>query len=215
MTFIDYNWTPILLPFVIGIRNYSRFDKAFKILFFFVVVGVITEISGFWARHFLDSRNTMPQSNFYMVFSFFLLSWYYIVVLKEIIKPKILWFIVFVFEIWAATYLVMIGSLREFLSVPQSVSKILYLLYSLAFFHKIMVEAQVKKLWRDPYFLVNVSVIIYYAGNLFYSVLFNLILTYSREFSKLTVIYFSAQNALFYLIVGWAFIRFRRNQSPN
>jgi len=213
MVFIDYNWTPILIPFLIGIRNYRSFDKAFKILFFFVVAGVITELSGFLARHLLDSKNTMPQMNLYIFSSFFFLSWYYIVVLKDLIKSKILWIIVLVFEIGAVIYLLMMGSLREYLSVPQSVSKILYLLYSLAFFYKIMAEAQVKKLWKDPYFLVNVSVIIYYAGNLFYSVLFNLILTYSREFSKLTVIYFSVLNTLFYLILGWAFIRFRQNQS--
>ena len=213
MVFVDYNWTPILIPFIIGIVKYRKLDKAFRILFFFVVVGVIAEVSSLLARHLLDSRNTMLQGNFYLLSSFLLLSWYYIEVLKELVKPKIFWIIVLIFETGAFTNLLIIGSLREYPSVSQSVSKILFLVYSLAFFHKIMVEAKIKTLWKDPYFLVNLAVLIYYAGNLFFSVLFNIMLNYSREFTKVAAVYFSFLNALFYFILGWAFDRFSRDQS--
>ena len=210
MTFIDYNWTPIFIPFLIGIKNYKSFDKAFKILFFFVAVGVISEVSSLLARHLLGLRNTMPQGNFYLLSAFFLLSWYYIEILKNFVKSKILWVLVVIFEIGTITNFIIIGNLNSYPFIAQSVSKILYLVYSLFFFHKTMVEAQVKKLWKDPYFLVNISVVTYYAGNLFFSVLFNLILTYSREFSKMTVFYFSVLNTLFYLLIGWAFLRFSK-----
>jgi len=215
MTFVDYNWTPILIPFLIGIRNYRSFNKAFKILFFFVVVGVISEISGLLARHLFGSRNTMPQGNLYLLLSFLLLSWYYTVVLKGLIRPKILWILVVIFEVGTIINFLIIGNLNSYPFVAQSASKILYLVYSIAFLYKTLEEVKIKKLWKDPYFLVNISVIIYYSGNLFFSVLFNLILTYSREFSKLTVVYFSVLNALFYLVLGLAFISFRRNQSRH
>jgi len=209
MTFIDFNWTPILLPFLLGIRYYRSFDKGFKILFFFVVVGVISELSSLLARHLLDSTNTMPQGHFYLLFSFFLLSWYYIEAFKGFIKPKILWPVILVFETVTISNMLFAGDLYKYPSVAQTVSKILYLVFALAFFYKIMVETEVKKLWKDPYFLVNLAVVIYYAGNLFFSALFNILLAHSREFLKMALIYYSVLNAFFYFMLARAFSYFR------
>ncbi len=201
-----------MLPFLIGIKNYRSFDKAFKILFFYVVVGVITEVSVLLARHLIDLKNSMPQTHFYLLFSFFLLSWYYIEVLKNLIKPKIAWIVVLLFEAGAIAHLLFVGDIHTYPSVAQSVSKILYLVFAIIFFYKIMNESRNKKLWKDPYFLVNFAVVIYYAGNLFYSALFNIMVDYSREFAKMAVVYFSGLNAFFYFMLTWAFSRFRNKK---
>lgn len=213
MTFIDFNWTPILIPFLLGIKNYRSFDKAFKILFFFVVVGVITEVSSFLARRLLDSKNTMPVSNFYVLFSFFPLCWYYIEAMKDFVKTKIAWIVVILFEMWAIGHLLIAGDIHTYPSAALSVSNILYLIFALVFFYKIMVEARIKKLWEDPYILVNIAVVIYYAGSLFYSILFNILLHDSVEFLKMTVIYFSILNAFFYAMITWAFSFFSKKKT--
>ena len=204
MVFIDFNWTPILIPFVIGIKHFCKLDRSFKILFFFVLSGTITEITGLLTRHLFDAKNTMPISNFYLMVAFALLTWFYIRILNGLIRSSWLWLIVIIFEFGVLINLLIIGSLKVYLFIPQTISKIFFLFYSLAFFHKVMIEAKIKDLWKDEFFLVNIGVLIYYSGNIFFSVLFNIILAYSREFSKITVMYFSALNTIFYLLIAWS-----------
>ncbi|WP_163323045.1 hypothetical protein [Draconibacterium mangrovi] len=68
-----------------------------------------------------------------------------------------------------------------------------------------MTEARILNLWKEPLIFLNLAVLIYYAGNLFYSLLFNLILDYSREFAKITNYYFVGLNTLFYILVAIGF----------
>ncbi|WP_303923568.1 hypothetical protein [Draconibacterium sediminis] len=68
-----------------------------------------------------------------------------------------------------------------------------------------MVEAKIMSLWDEPLIWINGALLIYYSGNLFFTVLFNLILEYSREFSKITVVSFSVILTLFYVLVTIGF----------
>lgn len=215
MVFIDYNWTPILIPFLIGIKKFKNFDKAFRILFFFVLVGVVTEISGLLGRHLFDSKNTMLQSNFYLIVAFYLISWYYIEALRGIVNSKFIWLVIALFSLGVILNLFYHGSLKSYLSVPQTVSKILYLVYSIIFFHKTMLEAKIKHLWKDSFVIINIAVLLYYSGSLFFSILFNLVLDYSREFAKMTIVYFSVLNALFYFSIAWAFLSYSKTTAQN
>jgi hypothetical protein len=47
--------------------------------------------------------------------------------------------------------------------------------------------------------------LIYYTGNLFYYILFNLFLDYSPEFLKSIGVYFYVLNALFYILIAVGF----------
>lgn len=73
-----------------------------------------------------------------------------------------------------------------------------------------MIEANIKNLWNVPYIWINTGILIYYSGNLFHTILFNIILEYSREFSKLTVVYFNVLNALFYILIAIGFLKFKK-----
>lgn len=75
-----------------------------------------------------------------------------------------------------------------------------------------MDEAKIENLWKEPTVFVNVAVLVYYSGNLFFSLLFNVILEYSRAFSKMTVVYYSILNALFYFLIAYSFMLAGKNR---
>jgi hypothetical protein len=75
-----------------------------------------------------------------------------------------------------------------------------------------MVEAKIMSLWDEATIWINGALLIYYSGNLFFTVLFNVILEYSREFSKITVISFSVILALFYALVTVGFWKAGRSR---
>lgn len=68
-----------------------------------------------------------------------------------------------------------------------------------------MTEANIERLGQEPLIYINIAVLIYYSGNLFFSLLFNLLLEYSKEFSKLTTYYYVAIVTLFYILIAIAF----------
>jgi hypothetical protein len=67
----------------------------------------------------------------------------------------------------------------------------------------------------EPFIWINTAILIYYTGTLFFYILFNLILEYSREFSKITVYYFSILNALFYILIAIGFLKAGKTKAIN
>ena len=68
-----------------------------------------------------------------------------------------------------------------------------------------MVEAKIRNLSKEPLIWVNTAILIYYTGNLFYYILFDLFLDYSHEFLKSIGVYFFTLNTLFYILIAIGF----------
>ncbi len=212
MNLVVFNWTPILLPFVIGWLNYRAFDRSLRILFFFVVYGTVNEVISLILRSGLHLQNTMPVSNLYYMVEFIFLGLFYREVLKEKFHPAIFVMIIFLFEAASIINLLFFQSLYEYPSAMQAISKIVLISFTLLLFYKIMDEARIQNLWKEPLVYINVAVLVYYSGNLFFSVMFNLILEYSRAFSKITTYYFSILNTLFYVLIALGFWRVKSSR---
>jgi len=205
LNLLYFNWSPILLPFIVGILRYCNLEPALKILFVFVIYGTSNELFGLYLRYVLWLKNTMPQLNVYNMVEFLLLGLYYRQQLKDRFKSWILLLIIALFEMVSLTNLLFISSWYEYPALMETVSKIFLIGFSLLYFIKIMDEAKIQNLWKEPAIYINVAVLIYYSGNLFFSLMFNLILEYSTEFSRLTVISFSILNAIFYVLIALGF----------
>ena len=198
------NWVSILIPFFLGAYRFKNLDKSLRLFFYFVVYGTINEIV---TRIFISmgGDNTMPFSHLYLIAEFFILGLFYSVVLKGVLRKRIVITIIALVELYSIVNALFLQSVFEYPALPLSISKIFIVSFSILFFYKIMTEAKVLNLWKEPLIYINLAVLIYYSGNLFHSLLFNLILDYSREFSKLTVDYFAALNTLFYVLVAIGF----------
>lgn len=215
MSFLDYNWTPILFPFLVGILNYKKLNRACKVLFIFVGYGVFNEVVGFILRDFFAVKNTMPQGNLYYIIEFLLLGIFYMIILSNKVSKKLFLLIIILFEIYSIFNVLYIQNIWEYPSIPQTISKLVFIICTLLFFHNTMLEAKIKNLWSEPLIFINVAVLIYYSGNLFFSLLFQYILEYSNEFSKLTVQYFSILNALFYVLIAIGFYKAGKQKNTS
>ena len=198
------NWVSILIPFFIGIYRYKHLDKGLRLFFYFVVYGTVNEIV---IRIFisLGGNNTMPFSHLYLMAEFLILGLFYSEVLKGILRKRVIITIIVLFELYSVVNTLFLQSVYQYPALPLSISKIFIVGFPILFLYKIMTEARILNLWKEPLIYINLAVLIYYSGNLFHSLLFNLILDYSREFSKITVDYFAALNTLFYILVAIGF----------
>lgn len=203
---LKLKWTPILIPLIVGILNFNKLDKGLKYLYCYVAYGTINEIT-YYVLIKTGSTNTIFLQHFYTLASFILLGFFYKEILKKIIPRKIVLLVIFMFIAYAIFNVLFLQSLFEYPSLPGSILRIVYLLASIIFFYKTMVDAKIKKLWEEPLIWINFAILIYYSGGLFFSILFNMILEYSMEFSKLIVRYFAILNALFYILIAIGFYK--------
>lgn len=195
--------SPILIPFVVGIYKYSRI-RNLRYLFFFVCYGVGNEMVSKVLKEF-GIRNTMPQSHLYAIVSFTLLCLFYRSVFKGYISEK--WFngLIVLYYVFSITNLLFFQSIFDYPSLSFSVMTIVVVVFAIIYYHKTMVEAEVTSLSKEPLVWINTAMLIYYTGNLFYNVLFNLFLDYSHEFLRSIGIYFFVLNALFYILIAVGF----------
>ncbi len=199
-----YNWVPILVPFFVGIYRYKLFNTNLRLVFYYVVFGTITEIV---TRIMIYSgvTNTMPVSHLYQMGEFFILGLFYSQIINNILSKRLIIILILLFEFYCIVNMFFIQSIHEYPAIPQSLSKIFLVGFSILFFYRVLIEARIPNLWKEPLIYINLAILIYYSGNLFYSLLFNLILNYSKEFSKVTVQYFAVLMALFYLLIAFGF----------
>ncbi|MCG6187020.1 hypothetical protein [Maribellus maritimus] len=207
MNFIYLNWTSILIPFIVGLFVFKSFDKNLKIIFIFVCYGTANEVFTRLLFLLADVRNAMPVLHLYGAVSLGLLFTFYFYVLRGLIDKRIYLILSFVFIVYWVVNSLFIQSIYEYPSLPSSLGDILIILLSIMYFYKVMMEAKIVKLADEPLIWINTAILIYYTGNLFFYILFNNILAVSREFSKITVYYYSALMALFYILIAVGFLK--------
>ncbi len=209
MWIVKINAVTNVIAFIIGIYQYRYFTKELKIIFYFVAFGVLTEIYSKF-HHYFIMKNTMPIGHFYFPVAFFILSLFFIQVLKDFIKPRYLLIIIIAFELYGVINTLFIQSLYDYPSLVGSIGAMILFLFSVALFTKVMLEAKITKLSAEPIIWINTGILIYYTGNFFYHSLFNLRLSASMEISILAIKLFSGLNLLFYLIVAIGFLKIKR-----
>jgi len=198
-----------VIAFIIGIVYYKTFPKEIKTIFYFVAFGVITELYIKLHQNYI-MKNTMPIGHFYFPIAFLILAIFYVQVLKDFIKPVYLYTIIILFETYCLINSLFIQSLFEYTSIEGAVGAMIIFLFSVAWFTKIMVEAKIVKLAREPLVWINSAILIYYTGNFFYHSLYNLRIKASIEVAVLAIKMFSVLNLVFYLIIAVGFLKVKR-----
>jgi len=198
--------------FFIGIALYRKFPREIKTLFYFVALGVLTETFARLFMHFI-MKNAMPIGHFYFPIAFLLAGWFYIQVLNDFIKPLYIAIIIAMFEVYSVINSIFIQSLFEFASLVGSIGSMLIFMFAVAYFIKVMSEAKITKLAREPLIWINTAFLIYYTVNFFYFSLYNLRINASREVTQIAIHFFSAMNLLFYLIICFAFLMYRKKNN--
>lgn len=206
-----YNLTIISIPFIIGLLSFKKLNIALKYILLFVTVGVITEI---WSAIVIKMHfdNTLYTSHFYGFFSFITLGIFYGHILKGFIKQNWIVAINILYLVYFLINSLFVQGIDEYPSNALPIGSLIILTYSILFFLKVMTEAKIKNLFAEPLIWINGALLIYNSSKLFFSVLFNLLLDHSREFSLFTVLVFLGFNGLLYLMISVGFIK-KRNYS--
>ncbi len=206
ISIVNYNPITNFAAFFIGVALFRNFSKEIKTVFYFVTLGVITEISARLFMHYVV-KNAMPIGHFYFPVAFFLIGVFYIQVLKNFIRAKYIIAVIIAFEIYCVINTLFIQGLFEFASLVGSIGSIIVSIFSVAFYTKIMLEAKIVRLSKEPVVWINTAFLIYFTGNFFYYSLYNLRLIASMEIALIALEFFSALNILFYLAISIAFIK--------
>ncbi len=201
------------LAFIVGIFRFKYFTKELRTFFYFVAFGVLTETYSKFHQHFV-MKLTTPIGHFYFPIAFLILAIFYFQLLKEFIKPFFFYVVIVFYEMYCIINSIFIQSLYEYPSLVGAIGTLFIFIFSVAFFIKVMSDAKIEKLSREPLIWINTAVLVYYSFNFFYFSLFNLRIIASIEIAKMAVGFFGVFNLLFYLIITIGFsIAKRRNLS--
>jgi hypothetical protein len=137
--------------------------------------------------------------------AFTLLCLFYQKVFENFISKRWFYGLVVFYLVFSATNLFFFQSIFEYPSLSYSVLAITMVTLSILYFYKVMVEAKIEILSKEPLVWVNAGMLIYYTGNLFYYILFNLFLDYSHELLRSIGVYFFTLNGLFYVLIAIGF----------
>ena len=203
--YIKFNWLTNLIAFIIGLILYKRFPKEIKTVFYFVAFGALTEIYYRVHMHFII-KNGMPIGHFYFPVAIFIAGMFYKQILNDFVKPKFVVGILIIYEIYCIINPIFIQGLFEYASVTGSVGALIIFLFSVVFFVKVMVDANIKKLSAEPLIWINTAFLIYYTFGFFYHSLYNLRATASLEVALFAIKFFAILNLSFYLTISIAFI---------
>lgn len=211
MSLTDFLWVSILLPFTTGLFYFKRFDTSIKLFYLYVLYGTVNEVVTFVLRH-LGLNNTMPFIHLYQMVTFPILVLFYsnLIFKKAVSRFSIV--LISIFEFYNFINLTFIQSIYEYPDITRTIATFVVIVLCIWYFYRVMVEAKIMSLWDEATIWINGALLVYYSGNLFFTVLFNVILEYSREFSKLTVISFSVILALFYALVTVGFWKAGRSR---
>lgn len=198
-----------LTAFIVGIFKYRVLSKELKTVFYFVSLGVLTETYSRIHTHFI-MKNTMVIGHFYFPLAFLIVGLFYMQLLKDFIKPKYTLMVIAAFLIYCFVNSVFIQSMFEYASLVGAIGSIIVFIFSVAYFTKVMMDAKIVHLSKEPLIWINTAFLIYFAGNFFFYITYNVRLNASREVAILAAKVFYVLNFLFYLIITVGFLKVKK-----
>ena len=155
----------------------------------------------------------MPIGHFYIPTSILLICLFYRKVLDGYINHLLVNLVIILYFAFSIINLIFIQSLHAFPNFIGSSGALIVIVFSILLFSKIMTEAKIKNLWKEPLILINIAILFYYAGNFFYFMLFNLNVGYSNDFALQVSRYYCVLNDIFYIILGVVFVMLKKRNA--
>lgn len=202
MALNKFIWASIFIPFVVGLIQYNKLTRSHRFLYWFIVVGTLTELANKTLKELFVIKNNMPLGHLYISISFIFLALFYLHELKSFVDKKIIVATIIIYELFCLHNVIFFQSHLAFPSIPGAISSLLLITFAIFLFANIMREGKIQVLTDSSLIWINSAVILYYSGNFFYYTLFNLILNYSREFLDRTFIFFAILNSIFYIFIA-------------
>lgn len=161
---------PIFIPFIIGLVKYHKLDKNLKVIFYLVTVGSI--INGMMIYYGLIYKTNVWLSHIYTVVEFFLIVLFFYLLFEKTVFKRIMIFLMFVFTIVVIINKIYLESFDKIDNYTLTISAILLLVSSSMYLVEFLANNLIIN-FRDYRFIITVSLMIYFGGNLFIFALSN------------------------------------------
>lgn len=188
------------LPLGIGLVFVKRLELDQKILMGVMVLSLLVQ--------FIALMIAVPEApnyflyHFYTPIEFIALGYIYKLWLSDWWSKRIFDFSIVGFSGFCIINSYFFEPFDQMNSNAVLVESILLIIFSIAFFYRILEEMAVKKLEQSPRFWINTSVLLYYAGSLLILGFTNLIFEQSEELSLTIWAFHSSFNILHYVLFG-------------
>ena len=190
----------IYIVILIGAFKFKYLSKEIRLIYYFVLLGGATELFTDFYKAYI-ARYTGPIAHFYMASSILIIGLFYRKTLAGYIKNVIVDVSIILFLLGAVINLIFIQDLNDFPSIIGAIGALMLVVFSILLFARIMTEAKIINLWKNPLVLINIAILFYYAGNFFYFILFNL------DFALQVLKYYCVLNCAFYIFVAVIFYK--------
>lgn len=164
----------VIIPTLIGMRNFSKHDGALKYLSLFLLVSTFTEIaSGVFI--FLH-KNNYPVLHVFTLLEFIFLSLMFSRCIGNLIPPKVIFWICLLFCSFSVVNSLFIQSIYTFNTHARGVEFLFLILYSLVYLYQLTTQEDVQ-VYQQPMFWVSIAMLLYCASSFFVILLVNHILS--------------------------------------
>ena len=184
----------------------KRIKKRFLFLYLFLLVAFTTEILKPILYYGYNVRHNIELSHYYFPLEFLFLALLYLKELDGFVNRKWLKALIGVFMLYCLINPIFLQDYHQYSQV-RSFSSIILVFFSILYYYRVLTETKIGKLANEPMIWINTAVLLYFAGSLFYNVLFTIILEFSREFLKLGASYFLILNLIFYTLITIGIIK--------
>lgn len=186
---------PIFIPFIIGLVKYRKLDKNLKVIFYLVTVGSI--INGMMIYYGLIYKSNVWLSHIYTVVEFYLIVLFFYLLFEKTVFKRIMIFLMIVFTIAVIINKIYLESFHKIDNYTLTISAILLLVSSSMYLVEFLSNNLIVN-FRDYRFIITVSLMIYFGGNLF-------IFALSNDVSGIWIMH-NIISTLLYLVYALIFI---------
>lgn len=193
---------------VIGIVNFKKITMPFKIIIFFLLATLLSEIVSRILSYLIN--NSSPTYHFYVLISATVISFMYFKLIKN---NRTLIFILYVlFCFFSITNSLFIQKLTTFPTNSIVTSCILFIFYGLLFYKQIIDNGEVSL--KQSIILLNVVFLVYFSSQLFNWGLYNYL---SNKILNPNIIYTFSYilNLFFYISIVFLLVLEYKNHTKN
>ena len=209
---LKHQWILYFIPLVVGILNFRKLDKGLKLIFYYLIIGLVSEILNYVFISFVKVSNSMPIGHFYYFASSLILGLYYLNQLDGYINRKLIIIIIVCFELFTVINAFFIEGILAFPSLSGAISSLIFIAFSILLYSRIMSEAKIRKLKYSTAIWINSGVLVLYTSHFFYFALYNVFLDISVDFLKIAIQFKTFVNAFYYQVFTVVFILARNKK---
>ncbi len=161
LTYISF--ISILIPLISGILKFTNLNRMLRLVFAYIIIGVITEIFSYiLAGEYLEYYHVLQ--NTFVVLEYLLFAYIYFIEFNNKYLRGILIFLSLIF-ISVSIKIFLFSENNQPANFPSVIEAWILISFSTYFFYKIQSEMKITRLKGYPFFWFNCAILLYFASS--------------------------------------------------